>query len=130
MGSRELLNLNHKTPDSTLEADHHQAAAVTMPTQDFSLEMEPLMLVLLELRPDLQDNMLLIRSSTHAPEEATEFLEETLETSFWELLEDSLQLLSLMLLLEVLVEDKNISSLNDLKLKSDCYKLLINVYDC
>merc|ERR1712198_86821 len=69
--------------------------------------------VLLELPLDLQDNMLLIRFSTHAPEEATEiktqtteFLEETLETSFWELLEDSLQLLSLMLLLEVLVEDK------------------------
>jgi len=36
----------------------------------------------------------------------TEFLEEIQETFFWELLEDSLQLLSLMLLLEVLVEDK------------------------
>merc|ERR1712198_699673 len=113
MGSRELLNLNHKTPDSTLEADHLQAAAVTMPTQDFSLEMEPLMQVLLELPLDLLDNMLPIRFSTHAPEEATEiktptteFLEETLETFFWELLEDLLQLLSLMLLLEVLVEDK------------------------
>merc|ERR1712198_462028 len=113
MGSRELLNLNHKTLDSTLETDHHRAAAVTMPTQDFSLEMEPLMQVLLELQLDLQDNMLLIRFSTHAPEVATEiktptteFLEETLETFFWELLEDLLQLLSLMLLLEVLVEDK------------------------
>merc|ERR1712198_60094 len=67
--------------------------------------------VLLELLLDLQDNMLPIRFSTHAPEEATEiktteFLEETQETFFWELLEDSLQLLSLMLLPEVLVEDK------------------------
>merc|ERR1712098_874410 len=106
-------NLNHKTPDSTLETDHHQAAAVTMPTQGFSLEMEPLMQVLLELPLDLLDNMLPIRSSTHAPEEATEiktptteFLEETLETFFWELLEDLLQLLSLMLQPEVLVADK------------------------
>merc|ERR1712198_279610 len=69
--------------------------------------------VLLELLLDLLVNMLLIRFSTHAPEEATEiktptteFLEETLETFFWELLEDLLQLLSLMLLPEVLVEDK------------------------
>merc|ERR1712198_6208 len=113
MGSRELLNLNHKTPDSTLEADHHQAAAVTMPTQDFSLEMEPLMQVLLELPLDLLVNMLPIRSLTPVPEEATEiktptteFLEETLETSFWELLEDLLQLPLLMLQPEVLVEDK------------------------
>merc|ERR1712131_345690 len=77
------------------------------------------MQVLLELQLDLQDNMLLIRFSTHAPEVATEiktptteFLEETLETFFWELLEGLLQLLSLMLLLEVLVEDKinNVSS--------------------
>merc|ERR1712198_618790 len=52
--------------------------------------------VLLELLLDLLDNMLPIRSSTHVPEEATEiktptteFLEETLETFFWELLEDS-----------------------------------------
>merc|ERR1711973_436943 len=71
------------------------------------------MSVLLELPLDLLDNMLLIRFSTHAPEVATEIktpttesLEEIQETSFWELLEDSLQLLSLMLLLEVLVEDK------------------------
>merc|ERR1712189_64940 len=71
------------------------------------------MQVLLELLLDLQDNMLLIRFSTHAPEVATEiktptteFLEETLETFFWELLEDLLQLLSLMLQPEVLVEDK------------------------
>merc|ERR1712198_68377 len=69
--------------------------------------------VLLELPLDFLDNMLLIRFSTHAPEVATEiktqtieFLEETLEIFFWELLEDLLQLLSLMLLLEVLVEDK------------------------
>merc|ERR1712198_112549 len=69
--------------------------------------------VLLELPLDLLVNMLPIRSSIHALEvgteiktPTTEFLEETLETSFWELLEDLLQLLSLMLLLEVLVEDK------------------------
>jgi len=74
--------------------------------------------VLLELPLDLLVNMLPIRFSIHALEVATEiktptteFLEETLETFFWELLEDLLQLLSLMLLLEVLVEDKNISSL-------------------
>merc|ERR1711973_6554 len=69
--------------------------------------------VLLELPLDLLVNMLPIRFSTHVPEVATEiktqtteFLEEIQETFFWELLEDSLQLLSLMLLLEVLVEDK------------------------
>merc|ERR1711973_815097 len=90
--------------------------------------------VLLELQLDLLVNMLLIRFSTHAPEVATEIktpttesLEETLETSFWELLEDSLQLLSLMLLLEVLVEDKIFHHILP-KIKSDCYKLLIN--DC
>merc|ERR1711973_1064915 len=57
--------------------------------------------VLLELPLDLLDNMLPIRFSTHAPEVATEIKTPTTES-----LEDSLQLLSLMLLLEVLVEDK------------------------
>merc|ERR1712198_367857 len=79
----------------------------------FFTETEPLMPVLLELPLDLLVNMLPIRFSIHALEVATEiktltteFLEEIQETFFWELLEDSLQLLSLMLLLEVLVEDK------------------------
>merc|ERR1712038_1759289 len=104
--SKELLNLNHKEPDSTLETDHPQAAAATMPTQDSSLAMELLML-------DLPANILPTRSSTHAPEEVpeiktqtTEFLVVTLEISFWELLVDLLPLLLLMRLLEVLVEDK------------------------
>merc|ERR1712126_21505 len=114
MGSKERLNLNHKTRDSTLEADHPQAAAAaTMPTQDSSLAMELLMPVLPELQLDLPANTLPIRSSTHAPEEVPEirtqttaFLVVTLEISFWELLVDLQLLLLLMLLLEVLVEDK------------------------
>merc|ERR1712126_361515 len=114
MGSKERLNLNHKTRDSTLEADHPQAvAAATMPTQDSSLAMELLMPVLPELQLDLPANTLPIRSSTHAPEEVpeirtqtTEFLVGTLEISCWELLVDLQLLLLLMLLLEVLVEDK------------------------
>merc|ERR1712198_559 len=90
--------------------------------------------VLLELQLDLLVNMLPIRFSTHAPEEATEiktqtteFLEEIQETFFWELLEDLLQLPLLMLLQEVLVEDKIFHHILP-KIKSDCYKLLIN--DC
>merc|ERR1711915_525626 len=113
MGSKELLNLNHKEPDSTLETDHPQAAAATMPTQDSLLAMELLMLVLPELQLDLPANILPTRSSTHAPEvvleirtQTTEFLVVTLEISFWELLVDLLPLLLLMQLLEVLVEDK------------------------
>merc|ERR1711915_911048 len=113
MGSKELLNLNHKEPDSTLETDHPQAAAAIMPTQDSSLAMELLMPVLPELQLDLPANILPIRSSTHAPEEVpeirtqtTEFLVVTPEISFWELLVDLLLLLLLMQLLEVLVEDK------------------------
>merc|ERR1712130_911727 len=126
---KERLNLNHKTQDSTLEADHPQAAATTMPTLDSSLAMELLMPVLPELQLDLPANTLPIRSSTHAPEEVPEirtqttgFLVVTLEISFWELLVDLLPLLLLMLLLEVLVEEKKIFMKT---LKSDCYKLLI-----
>merc|ERR1712018_231973 len=101
-----------QTQDSTLEADHPQAAATTMPTQDSSLAMELLMPVLPELQLDLPANILPTRSSTHAPEvvleirtQTTEFLVVTLEISFWELLVDLLLLLLLMLLLEVLVEE-------------------------
>merc|ERR1712152_82549 len=86
---------------------------VTIPTQDSSLAMEPLMQDLLEQQLELQDNLLQTRSLTHAPEVApetkiptTESSVETLETSFWELLQDLQAHQLLMLLLEVLVEDK------------------------
>merc|ERR1712098_841799 len=112
MGSKEPLNLNHKTQDLTLETDHHGAAAATMPTQDSSRAMELLMPVLPELQLDLPANILPIRSSTHAEEvpeirtQTTGFLVVTLEISYWELLVDLQPLLLLMLLLEVLVADK------------------------
>merc|ERR1712243_482487 len=99
MGSKEQLFLNHKTQDLEETA--------TIQTQGFSLAMELLMLVLLELQLESLDNLLQTKSSTLAPEVApetriqtTEFSVATLITFFWELLQDLLELLLLMLPLE------------------------------
>merc|ERR1712126_111294 len=98
---------------STRTTKHKSWETVTIPTQDSSLAMEPLMQDLLEQQLELRDNLLQTRSLTHAPEVApetkiptTESLVETLETSFWELLQDLQAHQLLMLLPEVLVEDK------------------------
>merc|ERR1712198_441303 len=111
--SRELLNQNHKTQDLDLETDHLQTIT-TMPTQDSSLAMELLMLVLQELPQELLANMLRTRSSTPVQEvvvpgskiQTTEFLVEILETFFLELLQDLRVHQLLTLQLEVHAEDK------------------------
>merc|ERR1711973_562306 len=85
----------------------------TMPTQDSSLAMELLMLVLLELPQELLANMLQTRSSTPVQEvvpgskiQTIEFLVEILETFFLELSQDLQGHQLQTLLLEVHVEDK------------------------
>merc|ERR1712198_564338 len=92
------------------------------------------MQVLLELQLDLLVNMLLIRFSTHAPEVATEiktptteFLEKYRKLSFGSCWRIRCSFCRSCCCWKSLWKIKYFITY-DLKLKSDCYKLLIN--DC